>query len=236
MGHMRPQVEALVRIAVHADGGACPPDDYKRLLTGQKYRVYCGLLGRIAEIAAFSIKIDAEDFATCLRHEFPDHRAVFWVSDARVRYNTNWLSVRDRLCKSDGETGIPTPALLHDLENSRRRFARSRKRDNTKERMQGTVTYRINSVLSGRCTDGGLGILPYKVGDLMDHLSSRFLPGMSWQNWGRSQRDIKTWQIDHIKPCALFDFNDSEQIRLCWALSNIQPLWARDNILKRDRY
>ena len=64
--------------------------------------------------------------------------------------------------------------------------------------------------------------------ELRQHLESRFQPGMSWEN--RSQ-----WHIDHIRPCASFDLTDPEQQKECFHYSNLQPLWAEDNIKKGAR-
>lgn len=70
----------------------------------------------------------------------------------------------------------------------------------------------------------------YTLADLMAHLESRFWPGMSWKNVG-------DWHIDHKRPRSLFTYkspNDRE-FKACWALSNLQPLWAVDNMSKGAR-
>ncbi len=62
---------------------------------------------------------------------------------------------------------------------------------------------------------------------LMEHLEKQFTPGMN------SANHVK-WHIDHIRPCASFDLTDLKQQRQCFHYSNLQPLWARDNIEKAD--
>ncbi len=71
----------------------------------------------------------------------------------------------------------------------------------------------------------------YEVADLMDHVERLFRDGMSWDNWGE-------WHIDHIRPRASFGIRSlgDEAFRECWALSNLQPLWAKDNIRKGAKY
>ena len=54
---------------------------------------------------------------------------------------------------------------------------------------------------------------------------------MTWDNW---QHD--GWHIDHIRPCASFDLADLEQQRQCFHYTNLQPLWAADNIRKGAKY
>jgi len=67
--------------------------------------------------------------------------------------------------------------------------------------------------------------------DLMGHLQLQFTDGMSWDNYGRNG-----WHVDHIQPCASFDLTDPEQQRQCFHYSNLQPLWAADNIRKGARW
>lgn len=66
---------------------------------------------------------------------------------------------------------------------------------------------------------------------LRGHLESLFLPGMTWENYGRHG-----WHIDHIRPCASFDFLDPEQQRQCFHWTNLQPLWWLDNVRKSDKW
>lgn len=45
------------------------------------------------------------------------------------------------------------------------------------------------------------------------------------------------WHIDHKIPKSAFNFETPEDIdfKRCWALKNLQPLWAAENIKKHDR-
>lgn len=62
------------------------------------------------------------------------------------------------------------------------------------------------------------------------HLESLFKPGMTWENHG------PVWHIDHIRPCASFDLTDPEQQKMCFHWTNLQPLFAQDNLRKSDKY
>lgn len=70
----------------------------------------------------------------------------------------------------------------------------------------------------------------YTLEELMAHLERQFLPGMSWENKGE-------WHIDHIIPRSSFEYSspDDQEFRKCWSLSNLQPLWAIDNIRKNAK-
>lgn len=65
--------------------------------------------------------------------------------------------------------------------------------------------------------------------ELKEHLESQFTRGMNWKNYGK-------WHVDHIRPCASFNLTLDEQQRKCFHYSNLQPLWAEDNIRKSDNY
>lgn len=69
------------------------------------------------------------------------------------------------------------------------------------------------------------------VVELRQHIEAQFANGMSWDNYGRNG-----WHIDHIRPCASFDLSDPEQQRQCFHYSNLQPLWAADNIRKGAKW
>lgn len=60
---------------------------------------------------------------------------------------------------------------------------------------------------------------------LCNHLEAQFKPQMTWANYGE-------WHIDHIVPCKSFDLSKQEQINACFHYSNLQPLWASENIAK----
>jgi hypothetical protein len=89
---------------------------------------------------------------------------------------------------------------------------------------------RIKSALGGvglRKSDRTVKYLGCTGRELVAHLESQFSPGMSWDNYG-----IKGWHIDHIRPCASFDFTDEKQLHDCFHYTNLQPLWAEDNMAK----
>ena len=63
------------------------------------------------------------------------------------------------------------------------------------------------------------------VEELWIHLESQFTEGMTRDNYGK-------WHVDHIKACAKFNLEDPEEQRKCFHWTNLQPLWAIDNIRK----
>lgn len=80
-------------------------------------------------------------------------------------------------------------------------------------------------------------IVGYSSEELIKHLESNFKEGMSWDNYGRKE-GMRCWEIDHIVPESWFDYSSSndKEFKECWSLENLQPLWARDNKSKGNRY
>ena len=75
-----------------------------------------------------------------------------------------------------------------------------------------------------------LELLGASISEVRAHLEAQFELGMTWDNWS-----TYGWHVDHIKPCASFDLTDPEQQKACFHYSNLQPLWAKDNLSKNDR-
>ena len=67
--------------------------------------------------------------------------------------------------------------------------------------------------------------------ELKKHLESQFQEGMSWNNWA-----VDGWHIDHIKPLAKFNLIDPEEQKKACHYTNLQPLWAKDNLSKGDKH
>lgn len=66
---------------------------------------------------------------------------------------------------------------------------------------------------------------------LWDRIQSLWLPGMTWDNYGNEEYK---WSIDHIIPLNAFDFYRPNHMRWCCDYRNLQPLWGKDNRLKKD--
>lgn len=64
---------------------------------------------------------------------------------------------------------------------------------------------------------------------LREHLEKQFTAGMSWENQG-------AWHADHVRPCSSFNLETEEEKHKCFHYTNLQPLWATENISKNDKY
>jgi hypothetical protein len=90
---------------------------------------------------------------------------------------------------------------------------------------------RVVNALKGKSkSQNTLELLGCSVDFAKKHLENQFQPGMSWENYG-----FYGWHVDHIVPCASFDLIDPEQQKKCFHYSNLQPLWAKDNMSKQAK-
>jgi len=67
------------------------------------------------------------------------------------------------------------------------------------------------------------------IGQLKDYLGNKFTKDMTWTNYGK-------WHIDHIRPCCSFDLSKAREQYKCFNYTNLQPLWAKDNLKKGVKY
>lgn len=98
-------------------------------------------------------------------------------------------------------------------------------------KLNTTIKTGIWKALNGERSGDWPKLVGYTVDDLIKHLEKQFQPGMTWENYGRA------WHIDHIIPQSVFNYENSNDIdfRRCWALENLQPLWAMENMKKNAK-
>jgi hypothetical protein len=95
-------------------------------------------------------------------------------------------------------------------------------------RMKLNLRHRLRNYLFGESKSKrthdivGLDKLEFK-----SYVESKFTEGMSWENYGK-------WHLDHIKP--LCQAKNNEEALLLNHYTNLQPLWAEDNLKKNRKY
>lgn len=116
-----------------------------------------------------------------------------------------------------------------DKVKTKRRRQYEKKMSTPRGRLDNSVKVGVHRGLSKGSKAGKktFDLLEYTVDDLRLHLEALFVPGMSWENYG-------DWHIDHVVPISAFNFETPEDIdfKRCWALTNLQPMWASENISK----
>lgn len=82
--------------------------------------------------------------------------------------------------------------------------------------------FRTNEINKKHSTEKLLGI---RFEIAKQYIESKFKKGMNWENYGK-------WHIDHIIP--LGSAKTEEDLILLCHYTNLQPLWALDNLSKND--
>lgn len=115
------------------------------------------------------------------------------------------------------------------LENNRQYY--KKKRQDPKFKLNDIIRKGILKSLNGNKNGKHWeDIVGYTLDKLINHLESLFEDDMSWNNHGK-------WHIDHKTPISVFNFTKPEHrdFKRCWALKNLQPLWAKDNLNKHTK-
>jgi predicted nucleic acid-binding Zn ribbon protein len=74
-----------------------------------------------------------------------------------------------------------------------------------------------------------LKIIGCNLEELKSHLEKQFKQGMTWSN-----HSLKGWHVDHIIP--LSSAKSIEELEKLSHYTNLQPLWAKENQRKGDKY
>jgi len=123
--------------------------------------------------------------------------------------------------------------IIRDYDKKRQKSRKEYLNEYSKKRREVDVLFRLSSNLRGRISKflknkskPTKKIIGIELDELKYYLESLFSEGMSWDNYG-------TWHIDHIIPLSSAK-NEEELIKLCH-YTNLQPLYARDNIIKSNK-
>lgn len=141
-----------------------------------------------------------------------------------------------RLRKSH-KTKLSVGAINRKNARRRKRAARAKQRKYQSEVLFNRPDYRMRVFMRGclkRLMTSKNGsrtekLLGYSRFTLVSRIEFQFKDGMSWENYGE-------WHIDHKKPISRFLTQGVTDPKIINALSNLQPLWAKDNLSKGDRF
>ena len=119
-------------------------------------------------------------------------------------------------------------------------YVRKREREYRKKRRKEDPLFKMKCTLRSRNLKAFKASLWHKDSKSIDmlgcnyeeafkHIESQFTDGMSWSN-----HTTDGWHIDHIIPLASAK-TEEELIKLCH-YTNLQPMWAEENLSKGCRY
>lgn len=110
------------------------------------------------------------------------------------------------------------------------------------EKNNSDMNYKIKFNVLSSITDGLRSgcfeprlekMLGYTAQDLIKHLETNFDEDMTWDNFGSRFINTRNWQIHHFIPMKIYNFYNETDIRKCWDLANLVPIWnekRHDNI------
>lgn len=144
-------------------------------------------------------------------------------------YQNNYEHVLERT-KNYRELNIDK---INEYEKNRRKIRKNYLNEYVKNRRQVDILFRLISNLRNRTrkflknkSEPTKNIIGVELDQLKKYLESKFKSGMSWENYGE-------WHIDHIIPLSTAK-TEEELINLCH-YTNLQPLFARENIIKSNK-
>jgi hypothetical protein len=116
------------------------------------------------------------------------------------------------------------------IQEVKRKYKKKRYQTDPEYRLRRNISRMITAALKQPRKVSCLEKLDYSITDLKSHLESKFIDGMTWENYGE-------WQIDHIIPQSklIYSSMEDENFKKCWSLDNLQPLWKIDNQRKSNK-
>lgn len=138
----------------------------------------------------------------------------------------------DSICKSCKKLSVASQNRIkvYNPESHRKAVKKyEQKIQNTEVGLRRNLARSLRKRLRAAISTGSaVSNLGCSVSDFKCYLESKFKSGMSWSN--RSE-----WHIDHIIPLSRFDLSNPEELKKACHYSNLQPMWAFDNMSKGNR-
>jgi len=174
------------------------------------------------------------NICTCKRNELPRRYCVI-CNKPFAPQSSGVLCCSSKCSKIKGGLTLSLHDYKYPLGLTDRERSNFRQNINRNERMKTDPKYKLNhrmrcavrQCLNGNKDGPWKGLVGYSVDELKRHLEKLFQPGMTWENMGE-------WHIDHKTPISVFNFTKPEHLdfKRCWALKNLQPMWAEENLSK----
>jgi len=150
----------------------------------------------------------------------------------KARYNEDPEGQKARVRSWRGQHKMEIQAYNKQYRDShkdrRNEIRRKRYAEDESFRLQVKISNRFHRCVKDLGQYGFVEVLGCSLEELRVHLEASFQAGMSWDNYGK-------WHIDHMRPISSFDLSDPVQVRECFRYTNLQALWAIDNLRKSNK-
>ncbi len=122
------------------------------------------------------------------------------------------------------------------LSANARKYNQKRKKTDIQFRLSCNLRNRLwGAIKRGSKSGSSVRDLGCTIAELKMYLEGQFQDGMTWENWTRVDLHERAWNVDHKIPLDFFDLTDREQFLRACHYTNLQPMWARENISKGAR-
>ena len=118
------------------------------------------------------------------------------------------------------------------IQSTNTKYEKNRKLVDAEFKLLKTLRSRLGNAINRQNSSKSnttIELLGCSVSFLKGYLEAKFKEGMTWENHGE-------WHIVHIKPCSSFNLLDEEEQKKCFHYTNLQPLWAADNLSKGCKF
>ena len=110
-------------------------------------------------------------------------------------------------------------------------YNRKRRKTDVIYRIKHNLRSRLNKIVKGELrAASAMDMLGCSIEHFKSYMESKFQDGMTWENYGKDG-----WHIDHIIPLHSFNLLNQEECKKACHFTNLQPLWAKDNMSKGAR-
>ena len=165
------------------------------------------------------------------REEIKARFKIAWQKTGKYKYKIYYNKNIEKIKKRGSAYKKDNQSKINKQQSARR------KRD-THFRLRGNLSSRLLTALKHNSKSSStLNLLGVEsITYLKQYLEKQFYNDkktnepMTWDNYGKYG-----WHIDHIRPCASFDLRCPIGQLDCFHYTNLQPLWAHDNLSKNDK-
>lgn len=172
-------------------------------------------------------KEEHKEFVMSLSHDWyaKNGRSEEYRAKRKIYKEKYWIENKEKIKEKNKKY-----AEEHKKERNvyLKKYRKEREEKDTAYKIMNRLRHRIRESVVNKW-DTTKNLVGCSAEELLKYLESKFQEGMSFNNYGK-------WHIDHIRPCASFNLVNEEEQKICFHYTNLQPLWAKDNMRKGSKW
>ena len=149
--------------------------------------------------------------------------------EQRIEYSLAWRQNNLERAKENSRRSAKAWREANPAKMTEHYRAKSKRyRATAKGKLDSRIRARLNNYLrGGKGSRSWREKVGYSLDELKTHIERCFLSGMGWHN-------SHLWHVDHIIPLSAFEYAnvDEKNFKIAWALTNLRPMWSKDNVSK----